>query len=413
MTAIKEFANRIVGHGAKPADQFQAHPLNYRKHPQRQRDAVQASLRELGWIGVVIENVQTGNLIDGHERVWQALQNGGDVPYIQVDLSPEEEALALATFDPITNMAETDAAKLDELLRDVSTGEAALMDLIGEMATEAGLYAPPPVEDAEPQTDRAEELRQEWGVELGQLWRLPSRTPGQEHRLICGDCTDAAVVERVMGGELADCVVTDPPYAVFGSSTGIGKNLQDDNMILPFCRAVYEVACAHTPISAHVYIHCDWKSFNAWWSQVGRYDLRVLNCIVWDKGDGGIGTNYTNKHEFVMFMNREPAQQSMTEKGKGMRLVHGIANVQRFNITSGDDRQHNAAKPVGLIQVFIGASTDDGDVVLEPFSGSGTTIIAAENLARQCRAVEISPGYVAVALQRYVDTFGITPELVE
>lgn len=139
LTLIK---NRIVGHGTKPADQFQAHPLNWRKHPQRQRAAVEASLRELGWIGVVIENVQTGNLIDGHERVWQALKAGGDVPYIQVDLSPEEEALALATFDAITNMAETDAAKLDELLCDVQTGEAALMELVGQMAEDAGI-APP------------------------------------------------------------------------------------------------------------------------------------------------------------------------------------------------------------------------------------------------------------------------------
>jgi DNA modification methylase len=215
-----------------------------------------------------------------------------------------------------------------------------------------------------------------------------------------------------MGGERADMSATDPPYAVFGSSTGIGKNLQDDNMILPFCREVYSSICAVTPTNAHAYVCCDWKSFNAWWSQVGRFDLRVLNCIVWDKGDGGIGTNYTSRHEFILFFNREAAQQKMTERRGGMRLVHGIANVQRFNIAQGDDRQHNAAKPVPLFEVFIGASSDKGGIVYEPFSGSGTTIIAAENLARQCRAVEISPAYVAVALQRYQDAFGITPELV-
>lgn len=136
------FTNRIIGYATKPADQFQANPLNYRKHPQRQRDAVNGSLRELGWIAAVVENVQTGNLIDGHERVWQALKNNEDVPYLQVDLSEAEEKLALAIFDPITNMAETDATILDELLQDVNTGEAALQELLATLAEDAGITPP-------------------------------------------------------------------------------------------------------------------------------------------------------------------------------------------------------------------------------------------------------------------------------
>lgn len=154
MTKPNPFQNRIIGYGTKPADQFMPNDLNYRKHPQRQRDAVQASLRELGWIGVVIENRQTGMLIDGHERVWQALANNEDVPYIEVDLSPEQERLALAIFDPITYMAETDAEILDALLRDVNTGEAALQELLAEMAEDAGITPP----DFEP-VDASEQPR--------------------------------------------------------------------------------------------------------------------------------------------------------------------------------------------------------------------------------------------------------------
>ncbi len=136
------FRNRIIGYGTKPADQFQANALNYRKHPQRQRDAVQASLRELGWIGVVVENRQTGNVVDGHERIWQALQRNEDVPYIEVDLTEAEERLALAVFDPITGMAETDTAILDDLLQQVNTGEAALQSLLAELAEEANVIPP-------------------------------------------------------------------------------------------------------------------------------------------------------------------------------------------------------------------------------------------------------------------------------
>lgn len=142
MSKPNPFVNRIVGYATKAADQFQVNPYNYRKHPQKQRDAVQASLRELGWIGVVVENVTTGHLIDGHERVWQALANNEEVPYIQVALSEHEEKLALAVFDPITYMAETDSEVLDALLREVNSDEAALQQLLAELAEDAGI-APP------------------------------------------------------------------------------------------------------------------------------------------------------------------------------------------------------------------------------------------------------------------------------
>ncbi len=148
------FENRIKGYGTKPADQFTPNEFNYRTHSQRQRDAVQASLRELGWIGVVVENTVTGNLIDGHERVWQALKNNEDVPYIEVELSEDEERLALAIFDPIGAMAETDAAILEELLQSVNTGEASLQALLAELAEDAGIVPP----DFEP-VDASEQPR--------------------------------------------------------------------------------------------------------------------------------------------------------------------------------------------------------------------------------------------------------------
>lgn len=154
MSKPNPFTNRIIGYGTKAADQFEANPLNYRTHPQKQRDAVQASLRELGWIGVVVENRTTGRLIDGHERVWQALKNNEPVPYIEVELSEDEEKLALAIFDPITYMAETDSEMLDALLREVNTGEEALQALLAELAEDAGITPP----DFEP-VDASEQPR--------------------------------------------------------------------------------------------------------------------------------------------------------------------------------------------------------------------------------------------------------------
>lgn len=135
-----DWKNRIIGYDVKPADQFNANPLNFRTHPQAQRDAVNGSLKEIGWYDVAIENVRTGNLIDGHERVWQALQNhNASVPYLKVDLSENEERLALASHDFMTTMAEHDRAILEDLLREVNTTDAAMMETLSKLAEEAGI----------------------------------------------------------------------------------------------------------------------------------------------------------------------------------------------------------------------------------------------------------------------------------
>lgn len=136
----------IVGHDRVSPDSLLANPFNHRRHPQEQRDAVAASIRELGFIRSVTVNKRTGHIVDGHERVWQALHDEQpliDVEY--VDLSPEQEKLALAVLDKTTEMAEVDAEALDALLREIETGESELQALLAEMADEVGLYASGPV----------------------------------------------------------------------------------------------------------------------------------------------------------------------------------------------------------------------------------------------------------------------------
>ena len=148
------FSNRIVGYTTKRAADLVANPLNFRTHPGRQREAVQASLRELGWIAAVVENVTTGKLIDGHLRVAEAARRGEEVPVLQVALTEAEERLALATFDPITYMAEVDAETLSTLLHEVNTGEAALQKLLAGLAEEHGVVTT----DVEPESTEGDML---------------------------------------------------------------------------------------------------------------------------------------------------------------------------------------------------------------------------------------------------------------
>jgi len=144
--------NRIVGEGEQRASQFMAHPNNWRVHPQAQREAMRGALNEVGWVQRVVVNRRTGYLLDGHERVWQALQNGDAVvPYIEVDLDEEEEAYVLATLDPIGAMAIADTAKLDVLLHEVESSEAGVQQMLADLAEREGVMVWEPSETPEAQ----------------------------------------------------------------------------------------------------------------------------------------------------------------------------------------------------------------------------------------------------------------------
>lgn len=136
-----EWQNRIVGHGEMPASQFLANDKNWRIHPQFQQDALAGVLDDVGWIRGVLVNRRSGKVVDGHLRVTLALRRGDEtpIPYDEVDLSEAEEALILATLDPLAAMAATDAAQLDALLREVETTNEAVMQMLEDMASQHGV----------------------------------------------------------------------------------------------------------------------------------------------------------------------------------------------------------------------------------------------------------------------------------
>lgn len=127
--------NRIVGYGDVDPKTLVPNPANYRRHPKRQADATTGSLNELGWVQDVLVNRTSGRIVDGHLRVELALQHGAQtVPVKYVELNEAEERLALATLDPLTYMAETDATALEALLQQVNTGDAALQEMLAGLA---------------------------------------------------------------------------------------------------------------------------------------------------------------------------------------------------------------------------------------------------------------------------------------
>lgn len=132
--------NRIIGHAEVDPHELLANPRNFRLHPKSQQDALAGALEEVGWVRDILVNTRSGHVVDGHARVTIALRSGEPlVPVSYVDLSPKEEALILAALDHITGMAGVDNEQLDALLREVSTGNAALQEMFSAMAQDAGL----------------------------------------------------------------------------------------------------------------------------------------------------------------------------------------------------------------------------------------------------------------------------------
>lgn len=425
--------NRIIGSGEEPAGQFLANPQNWRIHPKPQQEAMTGALDEIGWIQEVIVNKQTGNLIDGHLRVTLALRHGEDtpVPVKYVDLTPDEEALALATLDPIAAMAAADKAKLDDLLHDVQTGDEGLQKALAELAEKEGLdwgKVEPP-EDPGAQVDKAEELRVKWGVESGQLWRLG------EHRLICGDCTDSNSWQRIMIGERGVLAVTSPPYAV-GKEYEEGVTFQNHiKLLCGFADRLIEnivpggfiftnfgeiAPLSHASKLTGSKRQCIYLISKDYWHifhEERKCDLYAQR--IWYKPFNRLQQPFWSYHTSIPhYQEWEHIWTWRTPGGDGDRVcdwdisVHAIWDTRNESTDDKPLTRHVAAFPVCLPERAIKAHSLTGEIILEPFSGSGTTLIACERLGRKCRAVEISPGYVAVALQRWADMTGKTPELI-
>src|SRR5450759_3319272 len=194
--------NRIVGSGTEAPERLAANPANWRVHPRHQRDALAGSLDTVGWVAQVLVNRRTGCLVDGHARVALALaRKEASVPVLYVDLSPDEERLVLATFDPIGALAGADGERLTALLAEVAVDDAGLRALLDELAASA-----PRPSFTDP--DDVPELPAEPYVQSGEAWQLG------RHRILCGDSTNAEDVARLLDGAKPALTVTDQPFGV-------------------------------------------------------------------------------------------------------------------------------------------------------------------------------------------------------
>ena len=373
--------SRIVGEGTEDPTQLLANPLNWRTHPYEQKEALKGALDEIGWIQRVIVNKTTGHVVDGHARIELALSNDqAEIPVLYVELTEEEEKLALATIDPIGAMATTDAAKLQELLADVETDSDALQAVLDDISG-----AETQILDGQTDEDAIPEAPEDPKSERGKIYDLGN------HRLMCGDSTSAEDVGDLMAGQKADMVFTDPPYGMdFQSNFKKEKfrKIENDDKILNIAPIVWDAMTDN----AAAYICTRWDVYPEWYVQFSEFNIK--NCVVWIKGGGGLGdlkNSYSPNHEFIIVAHKGAAELN----GKRERDSWDIG---RDDVNSYD---HPTQKPVALSAFAITNHSEKN--VLDLFLGSGSTLIACEKLGRSCYGMELDPKYCDVIRKRWAE----------
>jgi DNA modification methylase len=412
--------NRITGSGEETPDQLLANPANWRVHPKAQQDALAGALDQVGWVQQVLVNRRSGFVVDGHARVALALTRGEPtVPVLYVDLEPDEEALVLATLDPISAMATHDEEKLRALLAEITVDDAGLRRLLADMAgPKTGLTDP----------DEVPEPSEEPYVKPGELYVLG------DHRLLCGDATSPEDVARLLAGATPTLLSTDPPYGVSLDPTwrdGVYNALGPAER--PYMRidgqpdaedATEAPRRAHGRTSGHRNTtlsgdtRVDWSEAFAlvpslqvgyvWHAGVHaaevaeglvRIGFEIVSQVIWDKGLFAMGRSWYHWAHEPCWVVRKPGipklyigsrDQSTIWRAPSPKMIMGGSTEEKYD--------HPAQKPVVLSEIPIRNHAGD---IYDPFVGSGTTLIAAERLGRRCYVIELDPRYAQVAIERW------------
>ena len=416
MVSIRD---RIIDLRRVPASELIPNPLNWRRHPQSQQNALRGVLDEIGFSDAVIarETPDGLELIDGHLSA--DVMGDVPIPVLVVDLNDAESLQLLLTLDPLAMMAEKDDNTVAMLLDKVSFQDDAVIQMLADLDMTRPTVLPPVVDDPGPQIDRADELQAKWNTATGQVWRIGP------HVLMCGDNTTD--LSKLMDGVRAHMVVTSPPYNQdIQSFKPSGMQKENPNF-------VHRMASAYMDSKDETDYRQEQLTLLI---ELGQNHLMPDASIFYNHK-----IRYREKHvvhplEWLLQLPFHIRQEIVWNRGSSITMNARMlipADERIYWIRTGDDFTFNddveikswstvweigarneyqvsAPFPNEIPIRCIRMASNPGDVVIDPYLGSGTTMASADILGRICYGMEINPSYVAVVLERMAD-IGHSPEI--
>lgn len=329
-------------------------------------------------------------VVAGHGRLKAAEQLGmQEVPVIVADDLTDEQVQAYRLVDnKVSELAEYD---LDLLREELDAIKLIDMEDFGFDDNENN-FEEESVENDVTEDSFTGEVPEEPKSVRGELYQLGS------HRLMCGDSTSVTDVSELMDGKQADMIFTDPPYGYnYQSNMRTASDkfdvIENDDVMLDF------MPVAKKFNRGFVYICASWKNIEDW-IKLFKEHFKLTNLVVWSKGRGGMGDlekTFSTDYEMILVSHND-------------KPINGkrIGSVWEFLGDNPIDYVHPTQKPVALVAQAIKSSTVVGEKVLDLFGGSGTTLIACEQLKRKCRVMELDPRYVDVIINRWETLTGET-----
>ena len=358
-------------------------------------EKLKRSIEQFGYVEPVIWNKQTGRVVGGHQRLKVLIDSGiTEVDVVVVDMNTEKEKALNIALNKISG--EWDTEKLALVIADLQ-GTDFDVSLTG--------FDPEELEDLfrddvkggvkEDDFDVEAELKKPTFSKAGDLWMLG------EHRLFCGDSTKPETFDLLMNGKKANLVVTDPPYNVDykGSAGKIKNDSMAEDQFEQFLLAAYQQMEAAMADDASIYVfHSDSHglAFRKAFEEAGFY---LSGCCIWKKQSLVLGRSpYQWQHEPVLF--------GWKKKGKHQWYTgRKESTIWEFDKPK-KNKDHPTMKPIALVSYPIMNSTMTGCLVLDPFGGSGSTLIACEQTGRVCYTVELDEKFCDVIVRRYIEQVG-------
>ncbi|MBK6559896.1 MAG: site-specific DNA-methyltransferase [Comamonadaceae bacterium] len=385
-----------------PTDKLIPYARNARTHSDAQVAQIAASIAEFGFTNPILAG-SDGVIVAGHGRLAAAQKLGlASVPVVVLDHLTATQRRALVIADNrIAENAEWDEAMLRVELADLQD-EGFDLDLTGFDADALAelMAGDEPVNEGQTDEDAVPEVGETPVSRPGDVWQLGP------HRLLCGDATVAASYDALLEGEAVDMVFTDPPYNVNYANSAKDKLRGKDRAILNdnLGDGFYDfLLAALTPILAHcrggIYVAMSSSELDVLQAAFRAAGGKWSTFIIWAKHTFTLGrADYQRQYEPILYGWPEGAQRHWCGD-RDQSDVWQIKKPQKNDL-------HPTMKPVELVERALRNSSRPGDVVLDPFGGSGTTLIAAEKSGRVARVMELDPKYADVIVRRWEDFTG-------